>query len=228
MVLLKLNNIKKSYNKGMLNEVLALKEINIEIKNTEFICLLGRSGSGKSTLVNIISGLLKPDKGEVILKEKNIMNLSDIERAFLRRKEVGYVFQDYKLIPVLNVEQNIKLPCINKDEKHFNFIVGSLGLEDKLNRYPDELSGGQQQRVAIARALINKPDLLLADEPTGNLDSTTEKEVMQLLRKMNTELGVTILLITHNDKLVDYGNRIIYLNDGMVIKDERITNRLSF
>ena len=227
MNLLKINNIKKSYNKGVLNEVLALNGINLEIEDEEFICLLGRSGSGKSTLVNIISGLLKPDSGEVILKGKNILNLSDVERALLRRKEVGHVFQDYKLITVLNVEQNIKLPCIEKDEKYFEFLVESLGLGDKLNSYPDELSGGQQQRVAIARALINKPELILADEPTGNLDSTTEKEVMQLLRKMNIKLGVTILLITHNDKLVEYGNRVIYLNDGMVIKDERFINRAS-
>lgn len=227
MNLLKINNIKKSYNKGLLNEVLALNGINLEIEDEEFICLLGRSGSGKSTLVNIISGLLKPDSGEVILKGKNILNLSDVERALLRRKEVGHVFQDYKLITVLNVEQNIKFPCIEKDEKYFEFLVESLGLGDKLNSYPDELSGGQQQRVAIARALINKPELILADEPTGNLDSTTEKEVMQLLRKMNIKLGVTILLITHNDKLVEYGNRVIYLNDGMVIKDERFINRAS-
>lgn len=228
MNLLKLENIKKSYNKGLSNEFLVLNGIDIEIKEKEFICLLGRSGSGKSTLVNIISGLLKPDSGKVILKGKNIINLSDIERTFIRRKEIGYVFQDYKLIPVINVEQNIKLPCIEKDEKYFNFIIKNLGLDDKLENYPDELSGGQQQRVAIARALINKPKLLLADEPTGNLDSTTEKEVMELLKKLNKEVGVTILLITHNNKLINYGNRVIYLNDGMVVSDERITNRISF
>lgn len=220
MSVVELKGISKIYNKNSLNEFYALNDVNLKINKGEFICILGRSGSGKSTLVNIISGLLASDSGEISLNETNITNLKDNDKALIRRKNIGYVFQDYKLIPVLNVEQNIKLPRLNTDEEYFDFIVESLGLKDKLKNYPDELSGGQKQRVSIARALINKPELILADEPTGNLDSVTEKEVMELFSKMNIELGVTILLITHNDKITTYGNRVIYLNDGKVIKDE--------
>lgn len=226
MSVVELKCVSKIYNKNSLNEFLALDNINLKIDRGEFICILGRSGSGKSTLVNIISGLLASDSGEVSLNETNITNLNDNEKALIRRKNIGYVFQDYKLISVLNVEQNIKLPRLNTDEKYFEFIIESLGLKDKLKNYPDELSGGQKQRVSIARALINKPELILADEPTGNLDSVTEKEVMELFSKMNIELGVTILLITHNDKITTYGNRVIYLNDGKVIKDETTTERI--
>lgn len=214
MNLLKLENIKKSYNKGLSNEFLVLNGIDIEIKEKEFICLLGRSGSGKSTLVNIISGLLKPDSGKVILKGKNIINLSDIERTFIRRKEIGYVFQDYKLIPVINVEQNIKLPCIEKDEKYFNFIIKNLGLDDKLENYPDELSGGQQQRVAIARALINKPKLLLADEPTGNLDEDTANSIMEILKDCSHKMNKCVVIVTHSKDLAKQTDVILRLRRG--------------
>ena len=227
MSVVDLKGVSKIYNKNSLNEFYALNDVNLKINKGEFICILGRSGSGKSTLVNIISGLLASDSEEISLNETNITNLKDNDKALIRRKNIGYVFQDYKLIPVLNVEQNIKLPRLNTDEKYFDFIVESLVLKNKLKNYPDELSGGQKQRVSIARALINKPELVLADEPTGNLDSVTEKEVMELFSKVNIELGVTILLITHNDKITTYGNRVIYLNDGKVIKDETTTERVS-
>lgn len=216
--------LNKVYSMGNV-EVEVLKDINLEIKEGEFVSIMGPSGSGKSTLLYLIGGLDKPSSGTIRIKGREIAGLKDDEESRLRRQEIGFIFQFYNLIPNLNVEENIMLPILldgkkMKDyRKELDSILDIVGLSDRRRHTPRELSGGQQQRVAIARALINQPDIILADEPTGNLDSKTGAEVLDLLAKINKENGKTIIQVTHSREAADYGQRIIHVKDGKVSEE---------
>ena len=205
------------------NKIRVLNDINIEIKDGEFVSLMGPSGSGKSTLLYLVGGLDRPTSGKVLINDKDISKLSDTEMAKLRRKDIGFVFQFYNLVQNLTVEENIMLPVVMNGEKEssykerLNDILKIIGLEDKRKNLPKELSGGQQQRVSIARAIILNPSIIFADEPIGNLDSKSGKEVMELFKKINREEHITILQVTHSDESAKYGNRIIRLKDGIII-----------
>lgn len=218
------NNIKKYYGKKD-NIVKAVDGISLEVENGKFTAIIGTSGSGKSTLLHCLAGLDKPTSGEVILANKNIYSLNDDELSRIRRQEFGFIFQNFNLIPVLNVYDNIILPIQldgkKEDKEYIMNIIKKVGLEDQLKKFPNELSGGQQQRVAIARALSNKPAVIFADEPTGNLDSKTTEEVMSLLRSTVSELNQTLLMITHDENIAKEADRIITISDGKIIKDER-------
>ena len=218
------NNIKKYYGKKD-NIVKAVDGISLEVENGKFTAIIGTSGSGKSTLLHCLAGLDKPTSVEVILGNKNIYSLNDDELSRIRRQEFGFIFQSFNLIPVLNVYDNIILPIQldgkKEDKEYIMNIIKKVGLEDQLKKFPNELSGGQQQRVAIARALSNKPAVIFADEPTGNLDSKTTEEVMSLLRSTVSELNQTLLMITHDKNIAKEADRIITISDGKIIKDER-------
>ncbi|WP_449025168.1 ABC transporter ATP-binding protein [Peptostreptococcus stomatis] len=218
------NNIKKYYGKKD-NIVKAVDGISLEVENGKFTAIIGTSGSGKSTLLHCLAGLDKPTSGEVILGNKNIYSLNDDELSRIRRQEFGFIFQSFNLIPVLNVYDNIILPIQldgkKEDKEYIMNIIKKVGLEDQLKKFPNELSGGQQQRVAIARALSNKPAVIFADEPTGNLDSKTTEEVMSLLISTVSELNQTLLMITHDENIAKEADRIITISDGKIIKDER-------
>ena len=199
-----------------------LDTVSLQVTEGEFVSIMGPSGSGKSTLLYILGGLDNPTKGEVLLHGKDISKFNDSRKSIMRRKNIGFVFQFYNLIPNLDVEENIMLPVLLdggkiKDYKQeLNGILEVVGLSDKRKHTPRELSGGQQQRVAIARALINKPDIIFADEPTGNLDSKTGIEIMALLRTLNTEADKTIIMVTHSTEAAKYGNRIVHVKDGAI------------
>ncbi|MCB8814350.1 ABC transporter ATP-binding protein [Desulfosporosinus shakirovi] len=211
----------KAYKLGTV-EVEVLKDINVHIHKREFVSIMGPSGSGKSTLLYLIGGLDKPTAGCIRVNGQEISKMKDKDESSMRRKEIGFVFQFYNLIPNLSVEENILLPVLLDGKKIKNYqnelkqILDIVGLSDRRNHTPKELSGGQQQRVAIARALINEPEIILADEPIGNLDSKTGTEVMELLKTINAEKGRTIVQVTHSREAADYGQRIINLKDGKV------------
>jgi len=221
---IKIQDVWKKYDMGEAEPLVVLKEINLDIKNNEFVAITGPSGSGKSTMVNIIGALDKPSWGAVYLKNKNIAEMSESSLAFLRGKTIGFIFQQFNLLPTLNALENVMLPMeiVNVPGKfameRAKNLLSSLGLGDRLNHKPNQLSGGQQQRVAIARALANDPELILADEPTGNLDSKTGKFIMDFLGKMN-EQGKTVVLITHDIELVRYAKKIIHIKDGRIEKE---------
>ena len=223
--LIKIDDVWKKYDMGSADPLIVLKEINLGIKKGEFVAITGPSGSGKSTMVNIIGALDKPSWGGTFLKGKNVSDMSESSLAFLRGKTIGFIFQQFNLIPTLSALQNVMLPMemIDVPEKKAKMraeeLLKMLGLEERLHHKPTELSGGQQQRVAIARALANDPEIIVADEPTGNLDSHTGKFVMDFLGKLNKEEGKTIILITHDLNLVTYAKRVIYIKDGKVEKE---------
>lgn len=214
-------NIVKQYQIGT-DPTVVLKNISVQIDRGEFVSIMGPSGSGKSTLLYILSGLDAPTKGNVLLNGRDISGLDDRKMSIMRRRNIGFVFQFYNLIPNLNVEENIMLPVLldGKDMKDYkdnlNEILNIVGLTERRTHTPRELSGGQQQRVAIARALINNPDIIFADEPTGNLDSKSGTEILALLREINREQGKTVLMVTHSEDAARYGNRMIYVCDGVV------------
>ena len=214
-------DLNKSYTMGKV-EVEVLKNINIKIEEGEFVSIMGPSGSGKSTLLYLIGGLDKPTSGKIWIKGRELDSMNDEQESKLRRREIGFIFQFYNLIPNLNIEENIMLPVLLdgkklKDyKKELDDILETVGLSDRRRHTPRELSGGQQQRVAIARALINQPDIILADEPIGNLDSKTGTEIMELLARINREKGKTIIQVTHSKEAADYGRRIIHVRDGKV------------
>ena len=218
-------DIKKSYKVGPQN-VHALKGINLSVEKGEFISIMGPSGSGKSTLMNIIGCLDTPTSGNYLLNNKQVSSLTDDELAKIRNDEIGFVFQSFHLLPRNSAFENVMLPLryagIKKDEAVTlsNKALDQVGLSDRANHSPSELSGGQQQRVAIARALVNKPSILFADEPTGNLDSKTGNDVMALFKQLNSE-GQTIILITHEESIAQQSNRIITIMDGLIKTDER-------
>lgn len=209
-------NISKIYHQKNISFQI-LNNVNMTIKKGEFIALLGRSGSGKSTLLNILAGLDTEVEGEVLIDGENIITLKEEKRTVLRREKIGFIFQAYELLPALTVIDNIKLPQLKKDEIYIKELLHSLELDGYEKFYPDQLSGGQQQRVAIARALINRPSIILADEPTGNLDSKTERIVIDLLKNLVKKYNTSILLVTHNDNLVEDVDRVICLGDGEII-----------
>ncbi|MCR1875233.1 ABC transporter ATP-binding protein [Paraclostridium bifermentans] len=219
MSILETINLSKTYGNKE-SKVNALNNVNINIEKGEFVAIIGSSGSGKSTLLHLLGGLEKISSGSIKVNGKDISKLKDIELAEYRRKEVGFVFQQYNLIPVLNVEENIELPLMlgndDIDEIYINELIDVLGLKDRKNHLPSQLSGGQQQRVAIGRALSTKPSIILADEPTGNLDSKTTDEVMELLKKSIRKFKQTLIVITHDINIAKKADRIINIVDGTI------------
>ncbi|MDU2559144.1 MAG: ABC transporter ATP-binding protein [Anaerococcus prevotii] len=224
MEILKVENLRKEYGEGN-SKVIALDGVNLEIERGEFVAIVGPSGSGKSTLLHIIGGVDNPDDGKVYIDGNDISKYSSKELAYFRRRKVGLIYQFYNLIQNLTVRHNIELPLkldkrkINQDE--FSDIVKKLGIESKLDSFPSELSGGQQQRVAIARSLIYNPSIILADEPTGNLDRKNSKEIIEIFKYFNRTLKQTIILITHDEEIALQANRIITIVDGKILGDER-------
>lgn len=219
MDILQTTELKKIYGQGV-NITYALSGIDLSVKQGEFVAIVGTSGSGKSTLLNIIGGLDKPTSGSVIVRGKNLEKMTDEQLTVFRRRNIGFIFQDYNLVPILNVYENIVLP-VELDGKYidktfFKDIISLLGLSDKLTNMPSNLSGGQQQRVAIARALMTKPAIILADEPTGNLDTKTSLDVLEVLRRTSVEFNQTIVMITHNNEIAQLSDRIIRIEDGLI------------
>ena len=220
MDILKTTDLKKYYGSGD-TVVKALDEVNLTIADGEFAAIVGTSGSGKSTLLHMFGGLDRPTSGKVEVEGKDIFSLKDDALTIFRRRKIGFIFQSYNLVPVLNVYENIVLPIEldgNKiDKRHINTIIETLGLSEKINSLPNQLSGGQQQRVAIARALASKPAIILADEPTGNLDSKTSLDVMGLLKVTSERFAQTIVMITHNEEIAQTADRIIRIEDGKIV-----------
>jgi putative ABC transport system ATP-binding protein len=217
-------NLRKTYHIGKI-EVEALRGISFGIQKGEFVSVVGPSGSGKSTLFYLLGGLTRPDSGSVILDGDDLATLSDAERTRMRKRKIGFVFQKFNLLPTLDARTNIMMAQEisgnnNHDPAFFNRITDLLGLSTRLKHRPSELSGGEQQRVALARALINKPTVVLADEPTGNLDSKNSEVVLGMLRLSNEELGQTVMMITHNPEAAGYGDRIIHMRDGQIVNPE--------
>ncbi|MCR5753819.1 MAG: ABC transporter ATP-binding protein [Acetatifactor sp.] len=225
MTVLQVSELTKTYGDGEA-KVVALDKISFSVKRGEFVAVVGASGSGKSTLMNLISGIDFPTSGSVSIDGKKIFEMSDDERSIFRRRNIGMIYQFYNLIPTLTAEENIMLPWLLdgrlEDKKRLNDIVSTLGLETRAKHLPGQMSGGQQQRVSIGRALINEPSFILADEPTGNLDSKSSREVVDLLKYYNQKFNQTILLITHDDKIAFQADRIITIGDGKILNDEVI------
>ena len=223
MSILETRNLRKIYGSGD-TEVRALDGVNLSVNSGEFVAIVGTSGSGKSTLLHMLGGLDRPTSGSVIVDGKDIFSLKDEALTIFRRRKIGFVFQSYNLVPVLNVYENIVLPIQLDgnpvDVDYVNQIVEALGLSGKLNALPGQLSGGQQQRVAIARALATKPAIVLADEPTGNLDSRTSQDVLSLMKTTGSRFGQTIVMITHNEEIAQLADRIIRIEDGRICGGE--------
>ena len=221
MEILKTENLIKTYGTGEA-KVEALRGVNLTVNKGEFLSIVGTSGSGKSTLLHMLGGLDRPTEGKVIIDGKDIFSLKDEELTIFRRRKIGFVFQAFNLVPVMSVYENIVLPIELDGEKPnqelVNEIVNTLGLSEKLKAYPSQLSGGQQQRVAIARALASAPAIILADEPTGNLDSKTTQDVMGLLKVTSQKFAQTIVMITHNDEIAQLADRSIRIEDGMIVR----------
>ncbi len=225
MEILKVKNLCKNYGKGN-TLVKALDNISFSVKKGEFVAIVGASGSGKSTLLHLLGGVDHPTSGEIIIDGENIYKLNENNLAIFRRRQVGLIYQFYNLIPILNVEENITLPILldgrTPDKAYLKELIDILGLKNRINHLPNELSGGQQQRVSIGRALMNRPALLLADEPTGNLDSKASHDIMELLKMSNEKYKQTIIMITHDYNLALNANRIITIDDGKIISDEKV------
>ena len=225
MEILKVENLNKKYGKGE-NEIIAVNNISFSVKRGEFLIIIGSSGSGKSTLLHLIGGVDRPTSGKVFIEGKDIYTLNNDELAKFRRRKIGLIYQFYNLIPILNVEENIRLPAeLDKkviDNKELEELIKSLGLEERRTYLPNELSGGQQQRVAIGRSLINKPAIILADEPTGNLDSKNSEQIIELLKQANKKYNQTIIMITHNLELAKIADRVIKIEDGKIIEEFNI------
>ncbi|EMK2596339.1 ABC transporter ATP-binding protein [Bacillus cereus] len=228
MEVVRLENVVKTYGEGE-TQVQALKGINLSIHRGEFVTIVGASGSGKSTLLHILGGLDRPSSGNVFIGDENIYNYKDNELSIFRRRKVGFIFQFFNLIPVLNVQENIALPALldeeQVDDHYLDEIIRTLGLNERRDHLPSELSGGQQQRVSIGRSLINKPDIILADEPTGNLDTKNTKEVLNLLKVTAKKYNQTVILITHDPAIASNSDRIITITDGMIISDKQLVQK---
>ena len=224
MELLRCEGIKKVYGRNE-SRIEVLRGVSFSVERGELTAVVGASGSGKSTLLNILGTIDRPSEGEVYLNGSPISNLGRTESAILRRREIGIVYQFFNLIPDLTIRENILLPLMldhkKLDQSLFDMLVEKLGLKEKLKKFPWELSGGQQQRASMARALLYKPSLLLADEPTGNLDSQNSEEIMELMESFNRELSQTILFVTHSHELLERANRVIELSDGRIVSDQR-------
>ena len=225
MEILKIENLSKVYGKGD-TAVKALDNVSFSIKKGEFVAIIGPSGSGKSTLLHMLGGVDRPTSGKVLVDQTDIYNLNETQLAIFRRRQIGLIYQFYNLIPVLTVEENITLPLLldehKVDTKQFNDIVKTLNLQDRLNHLPNQLSGGQQQRVSIGRALISNPAIMLADEPTGNLDSKNSSEIIDLLKMFNKTYNQTLIIITHDERIALQADRVISIQDGRIAKDEVI------
>ena len=224
MELLKCDGVRKVYGSGG-NQVTALDNIDLSVEKGEFVAIVGASGSGKSTLLHMIGSVEKPTAGKILVGGVDISSMSQTQAAIFRRRKVGLVYQFYNLIPTLTVQKNILMPLLldrkKVNQEYFEQVVTSLGISDKLDCLPNQLSGGQQQRTAIARALIYRPALLLADEPTGNLDQRNSKEIIDMLKLSNRNLNQTILLITHDEKIALEADRIVTMEDGRIISDQK-------
>lgn len=223
MEILRVENLSKIYGKGK-NKVVAVDDVSFSVEKGEFVAIVGRSGGGKSTLLHLIGGVDEASNGNIFIDNTKISNLSKDKMAVFRRRNIGIIYQFYNLIPILSVKENITLPLLldNKtiDEKLLDDTIKYVGLERRVNHLPNELSGGEQQRISIARAIITKPLLILADEPTGNLDTKRSQEIIDLLKKYNKEYNQTIILITHDLNVAKEADRIITIEDGKIIKDE--------
>ncbi len=225
MEILKVEHLKKNYGKGN-TLVKALDDVSFSVEKGEFVAVVGASGSGKSTLLHLLGGVDKPTSGKIIIDGEDIYNLNETNLAIFRRRQVGLIYQFYNLIPILNVKENMTLPILldgkKPDETYLKELIETLGLSNRVNHLPNELSGGQQQRVSIGRALMNRPALLLADEPTGNLDSKASKDIIELLKLSNKKYKQTIIMITHDHELALNADRIITIDDGKIVNDERV------
>lgn len=223
MKILDVKNLSKTYGKGD-TMVKALDGVSFSVKQGEFVAIIGPSGSGKSTLLHILGGVDTPTSGSVIINDTDISQLDETALAIFRRRQIGLIYQFYNLIPILTVEENLTLPLLldgrKPDKKQVQTLIDKLGLSHRLTHLPNQLSGGQQQRVSIGRALVNNPALLLADEPTGNLDSENSKEIIALLRHFNKEFKQTVIIITHDEKIALSADRIISIEDGRIKRDE--------
>lgn len=223
MKILEVTNLCKTYGKGD-TMVKALDNVSFSVEKGEFVAIIGPSGSGKSTLLHILGGVDVPTKGSVVINQTDISNLDETALAIFRRRQIGLIYQFYNLIPILTVQENLTLPLLldgrKPDEKQISTLVKRLGLENRLDHLPNQLSGGQQQRVSIGRALVNNPALMLADEPTGNLDSENSKEIISLLRQFNKDFNQTVIIITHDEKIANSVDRVITIEDGKITGDE--------
>jgi len=224
MKILEVKNLSKVYGTGE-TQVNAIRDISFSVEKGEFVAIIGPSGSGKSTLLHIIGGVDTPSSGTVMIGDTDIAKLDETALAIFRRRQIGLIYQFYNLIPILNVEENMTLPILldgrKPDEKLLKDLTEKLGLRERLHHLPNQLSGGQQQRVSIGRALINNPALLLADEPTGNLDSENSREILRLLRKFNKEQNQTVMIITHDERIAAAADRIIAIEDGRIVRNEK-------
>lgn len=220
MEILKVEHLTKKYGKGE-NEVIAVNDMSFSVDKGEFVAIVGSSGSGKSTLLHLLGGVDRPTSGKVFIEGKNIYELDDDNLAIFRRRQVGLIYQFYNLIPILNVEENITLPCDldgeNVNKEQLKELLKTLGLENRVKHLPNQLSGGQQQRVSIGRALITNPAIVLADEPTGNLDSKASDEIVELLKLSNKKYNQTVIMITHNLEIAKEADRIIRIEDGRIL-----------
>lgn len=223
MKILEVTNLCKTYGKGD-TMVKALDNVSFSVEKGEFLAIIGPSGSGKSTLLHILGGVDVPTSGSVVINQTDISNLDETALAIFRRRQIGLIYQFYNLIPILTVQENLTLPLLldgrKPDKKQIDTLVKRLGLENRLDHLPNQLSGGQQQRVSIGRALVNNPALMLADEPTGNLDSENSKEIISLLRQFNKEFNQTVIIITHDEKIANSADRVIPIEDGKITGDE--------
>ena len=228
MNVITVDGLSKSYGKGT-TQVNALSDISFSVKQGEFVAVVGASGSGKSTLLHLLGGLDSPTRGHVHIDGEDLYGLKEKERAVFRRRKIGFIFQSYNLIPVLNVEENIKLPLLldhrEPDKEYIRNLIKTLGLEDRSKHLPSELSGGQQQRVAIGRALAYRPAIVLADEPTGNLDSANGREVIELLKIAVRQFHQTVMIITHDMNIAAEADRVLRLQDGRLISDVHVGGR---
>ncbi|MBM0067460.1 ABC transporter ATP-binding protein [Alkalicoccobacillus gibsonii] len=225
MELVKVENLSKVYGKGE-TAVKALDNVSFTVNKGEFVAIIGPSGSGKSTLLHLLGGVDRPSSGNVLIDQTNIYDLNETQLAIFRRRQIGLIYQFYNLIPILTVEENLTLPLLldehKVDQQHFTDLIGQLGLDSRLTHLPNQLSGGQQQRVSIGRALISHPSIMLADEPTGNLDSKNSKEIIDLLKRFNRTYKQTLIMITHDDRIALQADRVITIEDGKVASDEVI------
>ena len=224
MDILKVENLVKTYGKGE-TKINAVDNVSFTVNKGEFVAIVGASGSGKSTLLHLIGGVDRPTSGKVYIDGKDIYSLNNDNLAIFRRRQIGLIYQFYNLIPILNVEENITLPCdldgTTVDKQRLQDLLKTLGLENRKTHLPNQLSGGQQQRVSIGRAMINNPSIMLADEPTGNLDSKASEEIISLLKLSNKKFNQTVIIITHDLEIAKEAERVITIEDGKIIKDER-------
>lgn len=223
MKILEVTNLSKTYSTGE-TQVKALDNVSLSVESGEFVAIIGPSGSGKSTLLHILGGVDVPTSGSVVINGVDISNLDETALAIFRRRQIGLIYQFYNLIPILTVKENLTLPLLldgrKPDERVVDDLLKTLGLTERVNHLPNQLSGGQQQRVSIGRALINNPALMLADEPTGNLDSENSREIVSLLRKFNKENNQTVIIITHDERIAMSADRVISIEDGKITRDE--------